>query len=571
MNSKRKVTMRTLLIISIVCAVLFLGAFIGFLFVLYGQADFFAQFKYAVKTSFGVYVYPFAKAHPYAQAFTSFWSLNGVDPLIPSIAGLALSGLAVLFIVLGTILAAAKKKPAYILYLFVLLGWGCLVGFSAGYGPYLYAALLNYIAKTAGYENVWLAVLSLLAMVFAAITFVLVLVNYFIGLKEICAKKQVVDEEAQFEAEQPVLAEEAVAPAEEQAEENEAVAASYANDYIPVVEPEPEPDPVETEYIAADEPELEPVEEAEPLPEPQPKPDETNNHVEVNVNIAAPANNAQPFDPNSLAALLRDVVRDIVRDEIARNNVNQPKVEPNKDGNQTVTGATFGGPLVVQYFNGGINGVTPTPAPAPVEEKKEEPAAEPEPEPEAEPEPEPAPAPVQNTSAVVNNEPAPAPVVEPQPEEEKVVYERLSFSERLLQSDKNILDLYNELKNEILSYGVKSRISAVGDTFRLHKKMYVRITVSGKSLKLYFALDPEDYANSKIPVQNAGHKGLYADIPLMFKVRSGLSVRRCKELIQDTMEKDGLEQGEIGKVNWVKELKAEMAAGKKKADEDDED
>ena len=99
--------------------------------------------------------------------------------------------------------------------------------------------------------------------------------------------------------------------------------------------------------------------------------------------------------------------------------------------------------------------------------------------------------------------------------------------------------------------------------------MYVRITVAGKSLKLYFALNPDDYSDSKIPVQDAGHKGLYAEIPLVFKVRSGLSVRRCKELIQDVMEKDSLEQGEVGKVNWIKELKAELASGKKQSKDED--
>ena len=92
--------------------------------------------------------------------------------------------------------------------------------------------------------------------------------------------------------------------------------------------------------------------------------------------------------------------------------------------------------------------------------------------------------------------------------------------------------------------------------------MYVRITVAGKSLKLYFALNPDDYKDSKMPIQDAGHKGMYAEIPLVFKVKSGLSVRRCKELIQDCMDKDGLEQGEVGKINWIKELKAEMKAGK---------
>ena len=88
------------------------------------------------------------------------------------------------------------------------------------------------------------------------------------------------------------------------------------------------------------------------------------------------------------------------------------------------------------------------------------------------------------------------------------------------------------------------------------------MTVAGKSLKLYFALNPDDYRDSPIPVQDAGGKSIYEEIPLVFKVKSPLSVRRCKQLIQDVMERDNLEQGEIGQVNWIKELKAEMKARK---------
>ena len=32
-------------------------------------------------------------------------------------------------------------------------------------------------------------------------------------------------------------------------------------------------------------------------------------------------------------------------------------------------------------------------------------------------------------------------------------------------------------------------------------------------------------------------------------------MRRCKELIQTVMEKDGLEQGVIGDTDWVEKLK----------------
>ena len=192
--------------------------------------------------------------------------------------------------------------------------------------------------------------------------------------------------------------------------------------------------------------------------------------------------------------------------------------------------------------------------PAPVEEKVEEepvveePAQEPVvEEPVSEPEPvveEPAPA----------VEPATEPVVE-EPAEDKKPIIRIPFTERMINADPEMQKNYNELKNEILSYGVNSRVSNSGDTFRLHRKTYIKITIAGLSLKLYFALNPDDYKDSTLPIQNAGHKGIYEEIPLVFKVKSGLSMRRCKQLIADVFEKNGLEQGEIGNVDWVEQLK----------------
>ena len=160
-----------------------------------------------------------------------------------------------------------------------------------------------------------------------------------------------------------------------------------------------------------------------------------------------------------------------------------------------------------------------------------------------------------------------APIEEPAPvAEEKKPIIRIPFTERMLNADKEMQDNYNELKNEILSYGVNSRVSNSGDTFRLHRKTYIKITIAGLSLKLYFALNPDDYKDSTLPIQNAGHKGIYEEIPLVFKVKSGLSMRRCKQLIQDVFDKNGLEQGEIGNTNWVEELKNVQAEDDKDED-----
>lgn len=265
---------------------------------------------------------------------------------------------------------------------------------------------------------------------------------------------------------------------------------------------------------------------------------------------AEEAKEVKDLNKENLADLLREVVRDIVKDEMAKNAKN--------DNGSTLTGATFGGPLVVQYFNGGINS-TPNPAQNP------QPASE-QPAPVVGKEAEPAP--VMEEVQPAQEEPVPEPVIEApaEPVEKKPII-RIPFIDRMVSADKEMQNNYNELKNEILSYGVNSRVSNSGDTFRLHRKTYIKLTIAGLSLKLYFALDPNDYKDSTLPVQDAGHKGIYEEIPLVFKVKSGLSMRRCKQLIQDVMEKDGLEQGEVGQVNWVNELKAQLKAGKKSSDD----
>ena len=216
-------------------------------------------------------------------------------------------------------------------------------------------------------------------------------------------------------------------------------------------------------------------------------------------------------DKEDSQAQLKEMIRDIVREELARNNANQ---------------AANNGPLVVQYFTGdnqeGKLMSQQVKVPSQVVQKKVE---------------------------------KPVPIAQPAEEENKNPIIRIPFQERMLNADKEMQSNYNELKNEILSYGVNFRVSNSGDTFRLHRKTYVKITIAGLSLKLYFALNPNDYKDSTIPVQDAGHKGIYEEIPLVFKVKSGLSMRRCKELIQDVMEKNGLEQGEVANIDWVKELK----------------
>ncbi len=201
----------------------------------------------------------------------------------------------------------------------------------------------------------------------------------------------------------------------------------------------------------------------------------------------------------------------------------------------------------------------PAPAPAP------EPAPAPTP---VAPAPEPAPAPVEAKEEVAPapvEEIAPAPVaeevapVEETPVEEAAPAEeapapkaeseygfpinenkhKVPFEEKLANAEKDLVEKYEGLRDYIMSYGIKNRVSIPGDTFSAHRERYVFITITGKKLKVNYALDPKDYENGTIPVETNNSKK-FEDLPLTFKIRSDLSYRRALKLVDDVMAKKGV-------------------------------
>lgn len=182
----------------------------------------------------------------------------------------------------------------------------------------------------------------------------------------------------------------------------------------------------------------------------------------------------------------------------------------------------------------------PEPAPAPVEAKEEVAPA---------PVEEIAPAPVAEEVAPVEETPveeaapaeeAPAPKAESEydfPINENK--HKVPFEEKLANAEKDLVEKYEGLRDYIMSYGIKNRVSIPGDTFSAHRERYVFITITGKKLKVNYALDPKDYENGTIPVETNNSKK-FEDLPLTFKIRSDLSYRRALKLVDDVMAKKGV-------------------------------
>lgn len=203
----------------------------------------------------------------------------------------------------------------------------------------------------------------------------------------------------------------------------------------------------------------------------------------------------------------------------------------------------------------------PKAAPAPVKSEEKATAKVVEPAPKA------APAKVVKAVPVAKKPLIKQPQVRGREEQlEKEEAEKKTFSERVVASEADIKLAYNEIKNLLVSYGLKDRISASGDTFRLHKVTYCKVTMGGSHLKIYLALDPKNYSGSALPISDASNKDAYKEIPLVFRVKSDLSLRRARDLITDMMRNHNVEQlMEVPNVDYVAEMKKELKKAAKEA------
>ena len=134
----------------------------------------------------------------------------------------------------------------------------------------------------------------------------------------------------------------------------------------------------------------------------------------------------------------------------------------------------------------------------------------------------------------------------------EIKYSR-SFTANLIQSEDSVKEFYSELKNHILSYkGVKTKISWKFDSYGRGRDQLFKIKLRGKTICLYCALDPEEFDKSKYH-HDAIDAKIFAEVPMLLKIKSGLGLRKAKEIVAITMAKFGIEPDPKAKtVDYVK-------------------
>ena len=120
---------------------------------------------------------------------------------------------------------------------------------------------------------------------------------------------------------------------------------------------------------------------------------------------------------------------------------------------------------------------------------------------------------------------------------------RNSFTARLAMSSESAKELYRSFKIYALSYErVKSRISWGGETFYSGKHPLARLSVTGNTLRIYFALEPNE-VDARYRAEDKGSVKKYSLTPVMIKVRSARAEKRARRLFDLTAEKFSLTRG----------------------------
>ncbi|MBQ4108448.1 MAG: uL15 family ribosomal protein, partial [Clostridia bacterium] len=91
------------------------------------------------------------------------------------------------------------------------------------------------------------------------------------------------------------------------------------------------------------------------------------------------------------------------------------------------------------------------------------------------------------------------------------------------------------------------------DSYNIGRDQLFKIKFRGKTILLYCAIDPEELDKAKYHHEAINAK-IFADVPTLLKVKSGLGLRKAKEVVDTVMAKFGIEANPKAKVvDYVKE------------------
>ncbi|GEM_PF-4110280 len=142
------------------------------------------------------------------------------------------------------------------------------------------------------------------------------------------------------------------------------------------------------------------------------------------------------------------------------------------------------------------------------------------------------------------------PTLEEQSGEYVAVRRDQSFSARMALSDDELRGYYNQIKGALMNYGVRATVAWRGELFRTGFNKLCEIRVRGKSVYVYFALDPEKVP-AKYRGENVGKTKAFVDMPFCYVVNGERKCAWCCELCEMVCEKFGAVKKEVPAQDWA--------------------
>ena len=119
-----------------------------------------------------------------------------------------------------------------------------------------------------------------------------------------------------------------------------------------------------------------------------------------------------------------------------------------------------------------------------------------------------------------------------------------SFTAKLIQSPDETKKYYEELKNYVLSYKkTTSRVSWHYDSINSGRNQVIKFSIRGKTLCVYYALDANDYLDTKYKVEEVDSKK-FEEVPCLYRIKNDRRLGYAKDLIDTVMNNLGLVKGE---------------------------
>ncbi len=117
-----------------------------------------------------------------------------------------------------------------------------------------------------------------------------------------------------------------------------------------------------------------------------------------------------------------------------------------------------------------------------------------------------------------------------------------SFRAKLSMANLEAREYYEIVKNYLLSYKLKSRMSWACETIYKGRVAYAKLTIRGKNLNVNLALNPADFENTKYYFKDTSDSKKYAMVPMRVKVKSSRGLKYVLELIDIMMNNNGLKK-----------------------------